>query len=134
MFQAQSSQDESSKKAGAISRSRRTLLQVQPSKANVPRLVKELHYDVLKDLSNLLNPETSIATDWRKFARELGFSNSDILVLEEQSNPALAVFQKWMSQDGEKTFSFLIDVFRHMERFDAVRHLEKHEFTGLYSN
>ncbi len=108
MFQAQSSQDESSKKAGAISRSSRTLLQDQPRKANVPRLVKDLHYDVLKDLSNLLNPETSIATDWRKFARELGFSNSDILVLEEQSNPAFAVFQKW--------------------------HLEKHEFTGTYSS
>ena len=92
-------------------------------------MVEDLHYDVLKDLSNLLNPETSIATDWRKFARELGFSNSDILVLEEQSNPALAVFPKWMSQDGEKTVSFLIDVLRRMERFDAVRHLEKHEFT-----
>ena len=134
MFQVQSSQDESSKKAGAISRSRRTLLQDQPSKANVPRLVKDLHYDVLKDLFNLLNRKTLIENDWRTFASHLGMSYGDIMVLEGESNKASEFFQKWMSQDGEKTVSFLIDVLRRMERFDAVRQLEKQEITGTYSS
>ncbi len=134
MFQVQSSQDESSKKAGKINRSRRPLLQDQPSKANIPRLVEDLHYDVLKDLFNLLNRKTLIENDWRTFASHLGMSYGDIMVLEGESNPASAVFQKWMSQDGEKTVSFLIDVFRRMERFDAVRHLDKQEITGTYSS
>ncbi len=134
LFQSKSSQNESLKETEAISRSGRTLLQDQPSKANVPRLVKDLHYDVLKDLLILLNRESSIGNDWRKFARELGFSMLDILVLGEESNPALAVFQKWMSQDGEKTVWFLIDVLRRIERFDAVRNLEKHIISGMYSS
>ncbi len=112
-------------------RSRRTPLQDQPHKTTVPRLVKDLHYQVLKDLFNLLNRKTLLENDWRTFASHLGMSYGDIMVLEGESNPASAIFQKWMSQDGEKTVSFLIDVLRRMERFDAVRHLEKHEFTGM---
>ena len=117
-----------------LGRSRPTPLQDQPRETTVPRLVKDLHYQVLKDLFNLLNRKTLIGNDWRTFASHLGMSYGDIMVLEGESNPASAVFQKWMSQDGEKTVSFLIDILRRMKRFDAVRHLDKQEITGTYSS
>ena len=99
---------------------------------SVPKLVEDLDYGVLKDICNLLNPSTRIGNDWRAFAGHLGLSVRDILLLEGDVNPAFAVLKQWLSRDGQKTVSFLIDVLRRIERFDAMRHLQDHEFTGVY--
>lgn len=92
-----------------------------------PKLVKDLHYDILKDLANLLSSDN----DWKALANYLGLSLGVISLLEAEEYPALAVLQRWMSEDDEKSVSYLIAVLVRMERPDAVRHLKDHEFTVL---
>ncbi len=97
-----------------------------------PKLVEHLDYEVLNELFNLLNVQRPFGDDWRLFAGNLGIVYKDIKLLEKEDSPAGAALEVWLSRDGPKTVSFLNEVLKRMKRFDGVRVLQDHEFTGMF--
>ncbi len=96
------------------------------------KLVEDIDYEVLKELCNLLNVQSQSGDDWRLFAGNLGIVYKGIKLLEKEDSPAGAALEVWLTRDGPKTVSFLIEVLKRMKRFDCVRVLQDHEFTGKF--
>ena len=67
--------------------------------------------------------------DYRSLAGKMGLSHKQVKNIDITANPTEELLEIWMSGRGSKTVTDLIELLRQIERYDAIRSLEKHEYT-----
>ncbi|XP_065673308.1 FAS-associated death domain protein isoform X2 [Hydra vulgaris] len=70
-----------------------------------------------------------IGTDWSRFARYLGLSDSEIDMIDSDNRKtlekAMQVMVKWKQKNGHVTWQQLKSNLESIERFDIIRQIEK---------
>ena len=88
-----------------------------------------LPHDVVEKLCELLNPPM-MRKDYRSLAGKMKFSHREVRNIDLKANPTEELLGLWVTGEGSKTVSDLIELLIRIERYDAIRLLREYEYTG----
>lgn len=77
----------------------------------------------------MLNPVLA-TKDYRSLAGKMGMKFWYVKNLDRKENPTEELLQNWLSGEGSKFVTDLIDLLKQINRYDAVDLLQEHEYTG----
>lgn len=83
----------------------------------------------MERLCECLNPPM-MRKDYRSLAGKMKFTHRQVKNIDIKSNPTEELLALWVTGDGSKTVSDLIELLTKIERYDAIRILKEHEFSG----
>lgn len=91
-------------------------------------LTRDLCHDVIEQLCLMLNPVLA-TKDYRSLAGKMGMKFWYVKNLDRKENPTEELLQNWLSGEGSKFVTDLIDLLKQINRYDAVDLLQEHEYT-----
>lgn len=83
----------------------------------------------MESLCQCLNPPM-MGKDYRSLAGKMKFSHRQVKNIDMKNNPTEELLALWVTGDGSKTVSDLIELLTKIERYDAIRLLKEHIDTG----
>ncbi|XP_066916691.1 uncharacterized protein [Clytia hemisphaerica] len=95
-----------------------------------PTHVSDLPHDIIEEISCCLNPRL-LRKDYRSLAGKMGMTHRQVKNIDSKQNPTEELINLWVTGPGSKTVTDLMGKLKEIERHDAIRILQEHEFTVI---
>ena len=93
-------------------------------------MVSDIRFLYIQKIGRLLNEKSTVGSNFKTLAGELGMTINDVWLVSQRNNPAEEVL-KWWKQRKSATVEAFREILKKMQRDDALAVLDEEEQLGI---